>query len=256
MGIMTTKLFKRTSTKDVFDTVTDDDPDIDVKPSIQEDAGVQSVKDAPEMTVEPDEPGQTPGNTERAPEASSVDAPSGDDPEENAPDDSEDAHPAPASRWRRYIVMGLSAVILIAALSVSGLLYWQSVQRKEIDRASAAALSSAQQFAVDLTSMDSGKVDDNFNKVVANATGSFKDAYTQSASQLRQVLIDNKATSKGTVIDSAVKSATKDKVQVLLFIDQWITNTANPQPRLDRSRVAITMDLINGRWLASDVELK
>lgn len=258
MGTMTTKLFKRTSTKDVFDTVTDD-PAVDAKPSIEEDSGVQSGKEGSEMPVEPDEPGQAPGNTEPASEAPSVEAPSEDAPEENAPDDSKDAHPAPASRWRRwrrYIVMGMAAVILVAALSVSGLLYWQSVQRKEIDRASAAALSSAQQFAVDLTSMDSGKVDDNFNKVVANSTGSFKDAYTQSASQLRQVLVDNKATSKGTVIDSAVKSATKDKVEVLLFIDQWITNAANPEPRLDRSRVVITMERIDSRWLASDVELK
>ena len=88
------------------------------------------------------------------------------------------------------------------------------------------------------------------------STGEFKDIYSQSASQLRQVLIDNKAMSKGTIIDSAVKSASKTKVDVVLFVDQWITNVASPQPRLDRSRVAMTMELIDGKWLESKVELK
>jgi Mce-associated membrane protein len=58
------------------------------------------------------------------------------------------------------------------------------------------------------------------------------------------------------VIDSAIKSATKTKVEVLLFVDQSISNVINPEPRIDRSRVAVTMELINNRWLASKVELK
>jgi Mce-associated membrane protein len=117
-------------------------------------------------------------------------------------------------------------------------------------------LAAAEQFAVTLTSIDTNAVDANFTQVVDNSTGDFKDMYSQSASQLRQVLIDNKAMSKGTVVDSAVKSATKTEVKVVLFVDQWITNTASPQPRLDRSRVAMTMQLVDGRWLASSVELK
>ena len=76
------------------------------------------------------------------------------------------------------------------------------------------------------------------------------------AAQLRQVLIDNKAMSKGTVVDAAIKSATTTKVDVLLFIDQSISNVVNPQPRIDRSRVAMTMELVDNRWLASKVDIK
>ncbi|MDT5017956.1 MAG: Mce-associated rane protein, partial [Mycobacterium sp.] len=47
-------------------------------------------------------------------------------------------------------------------------------------------------------------VDQNFTQVLDGATGEFKDVYSQSASQLRQVLIDNKAMSKGIVVDSAI----------------------------------------------------
>ena len=59
----------------------------------------------------------------------------------------------------------------------------------------------------------------------------------------------------GIVVDAAVKSATPTRVEVLLFVDQSITNAANPSPRIDRNRIDMTMDLVGGRWLASNVEI-
>jgi Mce-associated membrane protein len=56
-------------------------------------------------------------------------------------------------------------------------------------------------------------------------------------------------------VSAAVKSATKTKVEVLLFVDQSITNAAISSPRIDRNRIDMTMDLIDGRWLASKVEI-
>jgi Mce-associated membrane protein len=45
------------------------------------------------------------------------------------------------------------------------------------------------------------------------------------------------------------------KVVVLLFIDQTVTNAQVPDPRIDRSRIKITMEKIDGRWKASKVQL-
>ncbi|SIM39443.1 Mce associated membrane protein [Mycobacteroides abscessus subsp. abscessus] len=87
------------------------------------------------------------------------------------------------------------------------------------------------------------------------STGDFKQKYSESSTTLRQVMIENKAKATGVVVDSAVKSATPDKVEVLLFIDQAVSNVAIPDARMDRSRVQITMQKVDGRWLASDVEL-
>ncbi|OQZ95080.1 hypothetical protein BST10_16545 [Mycolicibacter algericus DSM 45454] len=147
-------------------------------------------------------------------------------------------------------------MVVVAALALSTLLAWQLKQQNDTAAAGRAALAAAQSYASVLTSIDTSNVDQNFDQVLDGATGEFKDMYSQSASQLRQVLIDNKAMSKGMVIDSAIKSATKTKVEVLLFVDQSISNVINPEPRIDRSRVAVTMELINNRWLASKVELK
>jgi Mce-associated membrane protein len=150
----------------------------------------------------------------------------------------------------------VAGIVVVAASALSGFLAWQLQQSNETAAAGRAALAAAQSYAVVLTSIDTNNVDQNFSQVLDGATGEFKDVYSQSASQLRQVLIENKAMSKGIVVDSAIKSATKTRVEVLLFVDQSVTNTVNPQPRIDRSRVAITMELVDNRWLASKVDLK
>jgi Mce-associated membrane protein len=269
---MATKLFKRTNDKDVFDTIIDRD-----NPPAAEDT--QAITDSDDSdTSTPADRRPDDDDTATAPADTDTDnhrgaptrrarrlftrgargqavavEPAGDD---TGDAETPDAPPPARMRWLRYTFTAVAILIFVAALGSSGYFGWQYKQHKDIDSAARAALSSAERFAVTLTSIDTNSVDQNFTHVVEGSTGEFKDMYSQSASQLRQVLIDNKAMSKGTIIDSAVKSGSKTKVDVVLFVDQWITNVASPQPRLDRSRVAMTMELIDGRWLASKVELK
>ncbi|WP_019972132.1 hypothetical protein [Mycobacterium sp. 141] len=155
----------------------------------------------------------------------------------------------------RHLTMVGVGMVLVAALTFSGLFGWQLWQQWQLDSAGRQALQTAIDYAQTLTSIDSDQVDDNFTRVLDGATGEFKDMYTQSSMQLRQLLIDNKATAHGTVVDSAIQSVSKDKVVVLLMVDQTVTNTAQPDPRVDRSRMKITMDRVDGRWLAGKVEL-
>ena len=157
--------------------------------------------------------------------------------------------------WRRRLLLGLLALIVVAPFAVSGLLGWQLWQDREVTRAGEAAQAAAVEYAQVLTSIDSSKVDENFDRVLDGATGEFKDMYSQSSVELRQLLIDNKAAAHGVVVESAVQSASRDKVVVLLFVDQSVSNSAVPDPRIDRSRIKMTMDLVDGRWRASKVEL-
>jgi Mce-associated membrane protein len=270
---MATELFKRTNDKDVFDRIIERDD-----PPATEDTHAVTASDDVETSQTADSP-RDDDNTAAAPADTDADdhrgvptrrarqllfarrtrneavavEPAGD---HTGGAQTHDAPPSRGKRWLRHTLTALTIAIFVAALGSSGYFWWQDQQQKDIDSASRAALSSAERFAVTLTSIDTNGVDQNFAQVIDGSTGEFKDMYSQSASQLRQVLIDNKAMSKGTVIDSAVKSGSKTKVDVVLFVDQWITNVASPKPRLDRSRVAMTMELVDGRWLASKVELK
>ena len=158
-------------------------------------------------------------------------------------------------RWPRLVRRGLLWALIVGLLGASGFLGWQVWQQREIAAASRDAQAAAVHYAQVLTSIDSNNVDQNFADVLNGATGEFKDMYSQSSAQLRQLLVDNKATARGVVIDSAVKSASKDQVVVLMFVDQTVANKAAPDPRIDRSRVKMTMDKVDGAWLASKVEL-
>jgi Mce-associated membrane protein len=238
-----TKIFKRTNAKDIFDKLTEqDDPAATETPPAES----ETPENATELDI--DEP--TDSLDDDAEDA-------GDTDDEDAGEAGEGASlPTRRRRWLRRFLTAAAGIVLVAALALSGFLAWQLKQHNDTAAAGRAALATAQRYAVALTSIDTNNIDQNFTQVLDGAAGQFKDMYSQSASQLRQVLIDNKAISKGIVVDSAIKSATKTKVEVLLFIDQSISNAVNPQPRIDRSRVAITMELIDNRWLASKVDIK
>ncbi|MGH3641147.1 MAG: DUF3329 domain-containing protein [Mycobacterium sp.] len=157
--------------------------------------------------------------------------------------------------WPRRVLVSVVTVVFVAALGVSGTLGWMWWQQRELTRAGQQAEQAAVAYAQILTSIDSNKVDENFNQVLDGATGEFKDMYSQSSSQLRQLLIDNKASAHGVVVESAIQSETKNKVVVLLFVDQSVSNTNVPDPRIDRSRIKMTMEFVDGRWRASQVTL-
>ncbi|QLL10429.1 hypothetical protein H0P51_22595 [Mycobacterium vicinigordonae] len=144
---------------------------------------------------------------------------------------------------------------MLATLSLSAFLGWQLKQRHDITAAAQAALGAARNYVITLTTLDAKTIDQDYKHALDGATGQFKDEYSQGATQLRQILIDSNASGKGTVIDAAVKSATEAKVEVLLFVDQSITNAVNPTPRIDRNRVQMTMELVDNRWLASKVDI-
>lgn len=157
--------------------------------------------------------------------------------------------------WKRYLRRSALPALLVASLAVSGFLGWRQWQEHQVKLAGEQAQQAAIAYAQVLTSIDSNKVDDNFRQVLDGATGEFKDMYTQSSVKLRQLLIDNKATAHGVVVDSAIQSESANKVVVLVFIDQTVTNTAAPDPRIDRSRIKMTMEKVDGRWRASKVQL-
>ncbi|ORV86933.1 hypothetical protein AWC11_15985 [Mycobacterium interjectum] len=157
--------------------------------------------------------------------------------------------------WGQYLRRSILPVLLVASLAISGFLGWKQWQEHQVELAGQQAQQAAVKYAEVLTSIDSNNVDQNFRQVLDGATGEFKDMYTQSSVQLRQLLIDNKATAHGVVVDSAIASESPNKVVVLVFVDQTVTNMAAPDPRIDRSRIKMTMEKVDGRWRASKVQL-
>lgn len=175
--------------------------------------------------------------------------------EDGAVSDSAEASVAAPRRRKPNLRVAAVAAALAVLLGLTGYLGWQDWQHKQLTEASESAQRAAVSYAQVLTSIDSDNVDENFKEVLDGATGEFKDMYSQSSVELRQLLIENKATAHGIVVESAVQSASKDRAVVLLFVDQSVSNTKLPDPRIDRSRMKMTMEKVDGQWRASKVEL-
>ena len=106
-----------------------------------------------------------------------------------------------------------------------------------------------------MTNVDADSIDRDFTDIAAGSTGEFQRMHTQSRKTLRRMIVDADATARGTVVDAVIKSATENRVVVVLLIDQSVTNRDVPEPQIDRSRIRMTMDRVDGQWLASKVEL-
>jgi len=244
-------VFNRSSTKDVFDQLLDQEvrngnsePTDSIADPVAADAA-DEVELTEALTADPEEP-EDPDEAELAEALDDADDP-----------ESADAPAKPRSRRVLRRVFAAAAVLVFAAaVGLAGFFGWQLKQQSDTTAAGRAALDVARTYAVTLTSVDYQKIDENTAQVLDGATGEFKDMYSESVAQLRQLLIDNKAVSHGVVVDAAIKSASKSTVEMLVFVDQSISNAVNPDPRIDRSRVAITMQKVDGRWLASKVDIK
>ncbi|WP_410598383.1 hypothetical protein [Amycolatopsis sp. lyj-90] len=153
----------------------------------------------------------------------------------------------------RRILAGVLVLLLIGAAAFAG---WQWYRHERLDSARDEASAAAGKYAVELTSYDFGKLDENFKTVAGNSTAAFAQQYQETTNGIKPLLQQYKAVSKSTVLQNGIVDATTDRVVAVLFVDQTITNTNSPQARVDRNRVELTLVHQDGRWLIDGLQLR
>ena len=63
------------------------------------------------------------------------------------------------------------------------------------------------------------------------------------------------AVSDGSVLSAGIAELDENRAVVLLFVDQKITNVNSPEPRIDRTRMQMTLSRENNHWLIADIKL-
>jgi Mce-associated membrane protein len=180
------------------------------------------------------------------------------EPTKSAEPDAKASEPAKTGRFPlrlSALATALVAAVLVLAVAAAVTFGVLLQQRAATDRAGAQALATAKAYAVTVTSYDYQNLDRNFADVLDGATGEFKDQYSGASQTLRQLIATAKATAKGTVLGAGIQSESAEQVEVVVFVDQSISNAATPQPRIDRNRVIMTLTPHDGRWLVGKLEL-
>lgn len=159
---------------------------------------------------------------------------------------------APRESGHAKLRRWLAVAVLAATLGAGG---WLAVLHYQTHVAGEQALQAAEAYVLRLSNIDAGNIDRQFADITAGSTGEFEILQARSGTRLRQDLIDSNATARGHVAEAVLKSADRNHAVVVLLVDQAVRNAEHPEPVIEHSRIRMTMDKVDRRWLASRVEL-
>ncbi|MEJ3746534.1 hypothetical protein WEI85_27735 [Actinomycetes bacterium KLBMP 9797] len=178
--------------------------------------------------------------------------------------DEEPVQPDPPARRRafpRRATTGrlpLVAALAMAAVAVAGAVFagYHWAQDRALDRAHQQALAAAKQTSVNFVSVSASSVDRDLQRIVAGATGDFKDEFTRGQAEVRTAVVENKVESQGTVLRAGLLSGDRDRAVVLVAIDATVKNVKAPDGRAShyRIQVDVTRDGASGQWLVAKLQ--
>jgi Mce-associated membrane protein len=150
----------------------------------------------------------------------------------------------------------ITAAVLVLLALATGFAAYKWHQASQTERAHAAALAAARQFAVDFVSINAATVDRDLSRVQLGATGEFGDEYRSGMPQVRQAVLDNKVESGGTVLRAALVNGDGDSATVLVAVDATVRNVKTPDGRVAHYRIQLDLVLEEGsdRWRVSKLQ--
>jgi Mce-associated membrane protein len=158
----------------------------------------------------------------------------------------------PRQRWLRIAAAAVAAVAIIALVVTVVLLGRAYVDDRATEQARRDAPDAAARQAVAMLGYEFGTVETELPKAADGLTGDFKSDYT---TLVEQAIIpgakEKQLTVRVSVQATSVVAASRDEVTVLLFVNQVTTSKDNPQAATSGSRVRMTMQKEDDRWLAS-----
>jgi Mce-associated membrane protein len=156
-------------------------------------------------------------------------------------------------------VLVAATVLVLVVAATAGLLTVRAHAAEQVEAARPQAQAAAEAHAVTVLSYDHRHLDRDFRRARATLTGPFADEYAKTTEKVvRPTAEQVKAGVTASVAASSVVRAEADRVVVLLFVDQTTTSTRLDEPKVDLTRVRMTLDKVTrdgrDRWLVSGID--
>jgi Mce-associated membrane protein len=154
------------------------------------------------------------------------------------------------------VVTAALAVVLAVAVTAATVTGYRWHDQQRLDDAHQQALAAARQTTVDFVSVSAATVDRDLQRVLADATGDFRDEFKRGEPQVRAAVIDNNVDSHSAVLRAGLVSGDIDSATVLVAVDATVKNVNAPQGRLSHYRIQVdlTRDHRSGHWLVSRLQ--
>ncbi len=154
----------------------------------------------------------------------------------------------------RSLLPVLALALLTVLVLLIGYLGWQVWQQSRTDTARTEALAAARDAGRLLFSYDHEQLDEDFEAGLAIATGGFREQYERTTRDVvRPVAEQYDTVVAADVVEAGLVSAEPDRAVAVVFINQTTTSTRIEGPRIDQSRVRMSLRLVDGEWLVDDV---
>jgi Mce-associated membrane protein len=145
--------------------------------------------------------------------------------------------PPPARIVRSALVAGVITAVALAALV--GWLGFRTYQAERDDAQRALFVRTAQDVAVNLSTVDYEHADADAERIADAAVGAFAESFAQH----KQTYINNakhaKTRSLGTVTDAGLESQNGDQGRVLVAVTVKSTDAGGQAPQYFRMRIAV-----------------
>jgi Mce-associated membrane protein len=166
--------------------------------------------------------------------------------------------PGSGPTWRVIALLGVLALVLVATSAVLGLGTWNYREVREQDavaEATRSAPAAAERASAAILSYGYQSLDADEKAAERYMTPAYKKKYADTFDRLvRPNAAKVTAKVEAEVKASGVSHADADRVDVLLYVNQTTTSTANSgQPQVALNRVQLSMVKVDGTWLVDDI---
>jgi Mce-associated membrane protein len=154
------------------------------------------------------------------------------------------------------------AAVLLVAFAASGFFVdgvgvaaWRQVdEESQVETAERAAPAAAERAAAAILSYSHESLEADRDNAARFMTGSYRKEYLDTFGLVLDNAPEVKAVVEAEVKASGVVHADPGRANVLLFVNQTTTSTANEgEPQIALNRVMLTMQLHDGTWLVDDI---
>lgn len=152
------------------------------------------------------------------------------------------------------VLWALTALTLVATVALAatrGRDWWNA---RATEQAQFDALAAGRQHAVNFTTIDYRKVDEDTNRVKAGATGEFLSSYTAQLGDLKKVIVENKSVSKVERAEAALVTGDLDSATVIVGIIAPTTNTVVPAGEKKTYRTKLGLRRVGEQWKVERLE--
>ena len=151
----------------------------------------------------------------------------------------------------RRLLVGLALALTVTCLVVTIVGRSWLHDRAAEEHRRTAVTEAARSAVTAVLSYDYRSLGTNIASAEPLLTGDAKKQYREVSAPLLSTAPGIQAITKATVRTSTVLSSGPKQAEVLLFVDQTSSSTSLKTPRVDQSRILVTLTRSGQRWLVS-----